>query len=158
MYPPSRLRQSYMFLPEDGYCDMYPPSRLRQSYMFLPEDGYCDMYPPSRPRQSYMFLPEDGYCDMYPARRPRQSYMFLPENRLVLHVAGQPAPPVKQVRLEGSASRRTCVARAAIVSEVRHVGQNSEPVANAGESGQPWSDLGPVLLMSTPSSTHKRTS
>ena len=37
MYPASRLRQRYMFLPEDRLV-LHVTGQLRQCYMFLPED------------------------------------------------------------------------------------------------------------------------
>ena len=115
--------------PTTAYCDMYPPSRLRQCYMFLPEDGLLRHVPaqptppqlhvpPRRPPTATCTRPADtaratcssprtGYCDMYPASRLCQRYMFLPEDRLMRHVPGQPTPLALHVPPRGSATA-TC--------------------------------------------------
>ena len=85
------------------WCGMLPARRLRQSYMFFPENRVLHV---GRARAT-CFSPRTGYCDMYPARRLRQSYMFLPEDRLLRHVPGPPTPPELHVPPRGPATA-TC--------------------------------------------------
>ena len=82
--------------------------RLRQRYMFHPEDGLL-LHVAGQPTPLVLHVPSrrTGYRDMYPASRLRQCYMFLPEGRLMRHVPGQPTPPVLYVPLRGRA-RATC--------------------------------------------------
>ena len=104
-------------LSRTGQCDMYPPSRLRQCYMFLPETRLMRHVPaqpappvlhvpPRGPANATCIRPADsasatcscprpGECDMYPARRLRLCYMFLLEDRPMRHVSG---PPVRETR------------------------------------------------------------
>ena len=82
--------------------------RLRQRYMFHPEDGLL-LHVAGQPTPLVLHVPSrrTGYRDMDPASRLRQCYMFLPEGRLMRHVPAQPTPPELHVPPRGTANA-TC--------------------------------------------------